>query len=209
MYGGCFSRCHSTLCTQDDELTDPTLPCPFQLRDPPLHLLHPSHPHLQLLLLVLQPQPPVRVQRAEEVPALAVKLQYPPVVSPQASPVRDRHQRHAERLRGLVHALFHLERDGRGALVQDCVSGAVVEEAGHGEALLQADGERRRPIVFFRVPAAGPVEQVGDVDGREVGFQLGVRDSLGAQLAEGVRVDELLAEAAAGDEVGPLGHVED
>ncbi len=69
-----------------------------------------------------------------------------------------RHQRHAERLCRLVHGALHLERDGRGALVQDRVPGRVVEEAGHGDALLEADGQREGPVVLG-VEAAGAVEQ--------------------------------------------------
>ena len=84
----------------------------------------------------------------------------------------------------------------------------MVEEPGHGDALLQADGEDGRPFVFG-VPAGGAVgDDVGDVDGGEVAVQVGVCGSLGAHLPEGVRVDDLLAEGAAG-EVGSLGDVED
>lgn len=189
------------------------LPRALQLLHPPLHLLHPAQPRLDLLPLALEPQPPLRVQGAEEVPPLPVELEDRPVVAPQAAAVGDSHEGDAEPLGRLVHGPFDLERDGRGALVQDGVPGRVVEEAGHGEALLEADGEGRAPVVVAAaaVPAGARAvgEQVGDADGREVGEEVGVRDAAGAHLAGRVRVDELLAEGAAGEEVGALGDVGD
>lgn len=83
----------------------------------------------------------------------------------------------------------------------------MVEETRHGDALLETDGEDVAPFVLC-VPGAGAVEDVGCVDGREVGEEVGVGDVFGAHLAEGVRVDELLAQGAAG-EVGALRDVED
>lgn len=183
------------------------LPQALQLLHPPLHLLHPPQPHLQLLLLILKPQPPLRIQRAKEISALAVKLQYPPVIPPQAPSMRHRHQRHAEPLCGIVHGSLDHERHARRALVQYRVAGRVVEEAGHCDALLEADGQGRRPLVFC-IPAAGALDQVGDVDCGEVFEQVCVGNALCAHLAEGVGVDELLAEGAAG-EVGALRDVGD
>lgn len=52
-------------------------------------------------------------------------------------------------------------------------------------------------------------EEVGYADGFEVGEEVGVRDAAGAHLPGGVRVDELLAEGPAGEEVGPLRDVGD
>ena len=83
----------------------------------------------------------------------------------------------------------------------------MVEEARHGDALLEADGEGGGPFVFG-IPAAGSVDYVRDVDGFEPLEEVRVGGSLGAHLPEGVWVDDLLAEAAAG-EVGALGDVED
>ena len=84
----------------------------------------------------------------------------------------------------------------------------MVEEARHGDALLQADGEGRRPFVFG-VPAAGSVvDYVRYVDGFEPLGQVRVRDALGAHLPYRVRVDDLLPEGPAG-EVGALRDVED
>ncbi len=129
------------------------------------------------------------------------------MIAPQAPAVRDRHERDAERLGRLVHGLFDLERHRRRALVQDRVPGRVVEEAGHGDALLQADGEGGAPLVLG-VPAAGAVEDVRDGDGGEPAGEVGVRDALGAHVPDRVRVDELLAQGPA-REVGPLRDVED
>lgn len=184
-----------------------SLPRPLQLRNPPLHLLHPSQPQLELLLLVLEPQPPLRIQRAEEIPALAVELQDPAVVAPQAAAVGDGHERHAERFRRVVHGAFDLERDGRGALVQDGVAGRVVEEAGHGDALLKARREGRGPLVLG-VPAARARGEVPDADGVEPTGKVRVRDAPGAHLPQGVRVRDLLAQRPA-REIGPLRDVED
>ncbi len=119
----------------------------------------------------------------------------------------DRHQRHPKRLRCLVHLPFDLERHAAGAFVQDGVLWRVVEEARHGDALLEADGEDVAPFVFG-VPAARPVDDVSDVDGVEPVQQVGVGDVLGAHLAQAVGVDDLLTEGAAA-EVGPLRDVED
>ena len=121
--------------------------------------------------------------------------------------MRHRHQRHAQTLGRVVHGFFNLQCHGRRALVQNRVLGRVVEEPGHGDALLQADGERRRPFVLG-VPAGGPVDEVRYVDGLEPTEEVRIRDALGAHLPYGIRVDDLLAEGAAG-EVGPLRDVED
>lgn len=119
----------------------------------------------------------------------------------------DSHQRHAQRFSRIVHFAFDLERDAAGAFVQDGVLGRVVEEPRHGDALLEADGEDVAPFVLG-VPAAGPVDDVSDVDGVEPAEQIGVGDVLGAHLAQAVGVDDLLAEGTAA-EVGPLRDVED
>lgn len=83
----------------------------------------------------------------------------------------------------------------------------MVEEPGHGDTLLETDGEDVAPFLL-RVPAARAVDNVRDVDFGEPVGQGGVGDALGAHVAEGVRVDDLLAEGAAG-EVRPLWDVED
>lgn len=128
-------------------------------------------------------------------------------MAPQAPPVADRHQRDPEPLCRLVHGPFGLERHRRRALVQDGVPRRVVEEARHGDALLEAGGEGGRPFVFG-VPAARARDEVRNVDGFEPLEQVGVGGALGAHLAQGVRVDDLLAEGPAG-EVGALRDVED
>ena len=83
----------------------------------------------------------------------------------------------------------------------------MVEKPSHCYALLQANGEDVPPFVFG-VPVTGAVEDVGDVDGVEPFFKVGVCDAFRAHLAQGVGVDDLLAERATG-EVGSLGDVED
>lgn len=119
----------------------------------------------------------------------------------------DRHERHAQRLGGIVHLALHLERHAARAFVQDGVFGRVVEEARHGDALLQADGEDVAPFVLG-VPAARPLDDVRDVDGFEPAQEVRVGGVLGAHLAQAVGVDDLLAEGAAA-EVGALRDVED
>ena len=92
-----------------------------------------------------------------------------------------RHQRHPPPLRRLVHLPFDLECHGRGAFVQDGVAGRVVEEARHGEALLDADAKDVGPV-FRTIPAGGAIEQVGDVDYVEEGEEVGVGDVLGVHF---------------------------
>ena len=83
----------------------------------------------------------------------------------------------------------------------------MVEEPGHRNALLEADGEHIAPFVFG-VPATGPVDDVRYVDSFEPLQEVGVRHVLGTHLAEAVGVDDLLAECATG-EVRALRDVED
>lgn len=118
-----------------------------------------------------------------------------------------RHQRHPQPLRRLVHLFFDLQRHAAGAFVENGVARRVVEESRHGDALLQADGEDVAPLVRG-VPASRPLDKMCDIDRGQPVQQIGVCDALGAHLPHAVRVDDLLAEGAAG-EVGALRDVED
>lgn len=141
--------------------------------------------------------------------ALAVELQDMGVVLPETAPVADGHEGDAEGLGVLVHDAFGIEGDAAGAFVEDGVPGTVVEEAGHGDALLETAGEDVAPL-GFGIPGGFwvEVEEVLEVEEAEDGEEVLVCDAAGAHLAERVWVDDLLAERAAG-EVGPLGEVED
>jgi hypothetical protein len=61
----------------------------LQLSNPPLNPLNTPQFLLQLLPLILQPQPLLRVQLAEKRTSLAIKLQYPRMILPQTLPVTD------------------------------------------------------------------------------------------------------------------------
>ncbi len=65
----------------------------------------------------------------------------------------DGHEGDAQLLGGVVHDLFRLERHAAGALVEDGEARAVVEEAGHGDALLHAARHDVAPL-GLGVPAA-------------------------------------------------------
>ena len=83
----------------------------------------------------------------------------------------------------------------------------MVEESGHGDALLEACGEHVAPFIFG-VPGARAVEDVCYVDCLEPFEEMGVGDVFRAHLYDVVWIDDLLAEGTAG-EVGPLRDVED
>jgi len=188
-------------------------PClPFssrsQLRNPPLQLGHLPQLNLQILPFVLQRQSLICIQLGEHKVALPIKLQDPRVILPQTPAMGDRHQGNTQSLGIVVHDLLRLERDGRGTLVQDSVPWLVVEETGHGDALLEAAGQDITPL-GLGVPAFGvQLEKVLEVEGLEDLEQLGVGDALGAHRADAVRVDDLLAQRAA-REVGALRDVKD
>ena len=83
----------------------------------------------------------------------------------------------------------------------------MVEEAGHGDALLQAGGEDITPFLVG-VPAARTVNDLRDGNGFEEGEEVGVGGAFAVHFAQGVGIYDLLAQGAAA-EVGPLGDVED
>jgi hypothetical protein len=84
----------------------------------------------------------------------------------------------------------------------------VVEEPGHGDALLQAARQHVSPF-GFRIPALGvQLHEVLQLEDLEDGQEICVGDAAGALLSQGVGVYDLLAEGAAG-EVRPLGEVKD
>ena len=130
------------------------------------------------------------------------------MVLPQATAVADRHQRDAQGLGVIVHDLFRLEGDAARALVEDGVLGAVVEEASHGDALLQAAREHVAPLGLGVPPFVVQVHEVRQVERLEDGEEVGVGGTALAHLPQRVRVDDLLAQRAA-REVGPLRQVED
>lgn len=130
------------------------------------------------------------------------------MVLPQTASVADRHQSNTERLGIVVHDLFRLEGDAARALVENGVLGAVVEEAGHGDALLQAAGEHVAPLGLGVPALVVQVDEVVEAEQLEDGEEVGVGDAAGAHLPQRVRVDDLLAQGAA-RQVRALGEVED
>lgn len=129
------------------------------------------------------------------------------MVLPQAAAVADGHEGDAQGLCVVVHDLFGLEGDAAGALVEDGVLGAVVEEAGHGDALLEAAGKDVAPLRLGIPALVVEIDEVLEAQKLQDGEEVGVADAAGAHLAQRVGVDYLLAERAAG-EVGTLGDVE-
>lgn len=130
------------------------------------------------------------------------------VVFPQTTAMTDSHEGDAKGLGVIVHDLFGIESDAAGAFVEDGVSWAVVEETGHGYALLETAGENVTPL-SFGVPAfVVELDEVLEAKDLEDIEEIVVRDGLGPHLAERVGVDDLLAEGATG-EIGALGDVED
>lgn len=83
----------------------------------------------------------------------------------------------------------------------------MVEEPRHGDALLQAGGQHVAPFVLG-IPASGALDEVRDGDGGKEGVEVRVCRFFAVHVAQGVRVDDLLAQAPAG-EVRALRDVED
>lgn len=165
-----------------------------QLLQSPLQLRHLSQLDVQLVLLILQLQTLVGIQLSKDVVALSVKLQDMCVVLPQTAAMADGHESDSYSLGVVVHDLFGLQSDTASALVENGVLGAVVEEPGHGDALLQTAGEGVAPLGFgipaFRVH----VDEVLELKELENGEEIRVGDASGSHLPQRVRVDNLLAE---------------
>lgn len=122
--------------------------CSRQLGNPPLQLGDLPQLDFQVLLLILELHPAIRIELGEDVVALTVKLQDVRVVLPQTPAVADGHEGDAEGLGVVVHDFLGVEGDAAGALVEDGVAGAVVEEASHGDALLETAGKNVPPLGF-------------------------------------------------------------
>ena len=151
----------------------------FKLGNPPLRLRHLAQQDLKVLLFVLELQPLVGIQLSEDVVALAVELQDPGVVLPQTPAMADSHEGNAQLLGRIVHDLLRLERDAARALVENGVLGLVVEEPGHGHALLKA---ARKDVPPLRLGVPALVVQVGEMlqpkDGKDL-EKVGVGDANG------------------------------
>ncbi|KAI3487477.1 hypothetical protein L1887_48581 [Cichorium endivia] len=154
------------------------------------------------LLLLLQREPLLCVELGENVAALAVVLEHVAVVLPQRRPVRDGEHGDAELGGVVVHDLLDLERDGRGALVQDGVLGLVVEEARHGDALLVAARKSVAPLALH-VPAALACDNVLDLQHAQNVQQVLVGLAARTHLLRRVWVNDLVSERAE-REVGTL-----
>lgn len=130
------------------------------------------------------------------------------MVLPQTAAMADRHEGDAEGLGVVVHDLFSIEGDAAGAFVKDGVAWAVVEETGHGDALLETAGEDIAPLSFGIPAFVVEFDEVLEAEELEHVEEVVVGDGLGSHLAEGVGVDDLLAKGAA-REIGALRDVED
>lgn len=97
----------------------------------------------------------------------------------------------------LVHPRLDFSRDGARRLVEDSISGSVVEEASHGDALLIAAREGVSPLTLH-VPAAFALDEAFDRYDGHVAEEIFVGDAASSHLGHGVGVDDLVAEGAEG-----------
>mmetsp|Transcript_17651 Transcript_17651/g.68515 ORF Transcript_17651/g.68515 Transcript_17651/m.68515 type:complete len:586 (+) Transcript_17651:2604-4361(+) len=95
--------------------------------------------------------------------AEAVERQLPVVVVPQLRPVGDREDGDVQLLAVLVDHALRVDRHRARALVQNAKFGLVVEETGHGDALLLAAREDVLPLAHG-VPSALAADEIGKVD---------------------------------------------
>lgn len=110
----------------------------------------------------------------------------------------DSEERDAERLGILVHDFLGLKRHAASALVEDGVLRSVVEQARHGDTLLEATGKDIAPF-GFGIPAFGvEFDEMLQTKGIENGEEVGIVDTLGAHLAQRVGIDDLLTKGASG-----------
>mmetsp|Transcript_43663 Transcript_43663/g.72107 ORF Transcript_43663/g.72107 Transcript_43663/m.72107 type:complete len:400 (-) Transcript_43663:345-1544(-) len=133
---------------------------------------------------------------AKLVAAASIHPQLLVVVLPERGPMRDGDECDANLLAVLVHEAFDVDRDGRGALVEDGELRLVVKDARHGDALLLAAAEHIEPVLD-RVPSALLDEQRLQLHVGQQLPQLLVAPSFGHRLRVRVWVRELVAEAAA------------
>lgn len=127
---------------------------------------------------------------------MAVELEDPAMVLPERPAVGDGHERDAQALGVLVHDAFHVERHGARALVQDGEAWAVVEAAGHGNALLEPSGKHVAPL-GLGVPALRVQgHEMFELQHAENGQQVVVRDAPCRHLPAGVGIDDLLAQGS-------------
>lgn len=130
------------------------------------------------------------------------------MVLPQATTMRHRHERDAQCLGIVIHDLLRFKCHAARALIQDGIAGLMVEQPGHGDALLEAARQNIAPLGLGVPPFRVELEQVLEVEDLEDGEQVGVADALGAHGAQAVRVDDLLAQGSP-REVGTLRDVKD
>ncbi|KAJ6441863.1 Hsp70 family chaperone [Purpureocillium lavendulum] len=159
---------------------------------------HLAELHLELLLLVFELQPLVGVELREDVIALPVELKNVRVVLPQAATVADRHEGDAKGLCIVVHDLLRLERDAARALVENGILRAVIEEARHGNTLLQAAREDVAPLCFGIPAFVVELYQVLEAEDLEHGEEVGVGDPSSTHLTQRIRVYDLLPQRTAG-----------
>lgn len=129
------------------------------------------------------------------------------MVLPQAATMADSQERDAESLGTFVHDFLGLERYAACALVEDGVLRSVVEQARHGDTLLEATGKDIAPL-GFGIPAFGvKFNEMLQAKSVKDGEKVGIVDTLGAHLAQRVGIYNLLTEGASG-QVGALGKIE-
>ena len=179
-----------------------------QLSHPPLQLRDLSQLNIQFLLLILQLESLIGIELRKDEITLSIELQDVGVVLPQTAAMTDRHEGNAQRLGVVIHDLFGFEGDAAGALVENGILGPMVEQARHGDLLLQSTGENIAPFGFGIPSFIVEVDEVFQSKNLEDVKEVSVSDAAGAHLAQRVGVDDLLAERAA-RQVRSLGDVED
>ena len=134
----------------------------------------------------------VFLEAVEGAVALAVELEVVVVELEERGAVADGEERDLELARLRVQDVLDVQRYGAGALVQDGELGLVVEETGHGDALLLASRQDLGPVVDG-VVAAFSLDEVAQLHFIEDLQQVPVGRALLRRL---VGVDDLVAQAA-------------
>ena len=139
--------------------------------------------------------------------AIAVELEQVVVVLPERLSVADRDQSDALLLHVSVKVTLNVHAHRTGALVKNGIEWLVVDESGHGHALLFTAGEHVSPVIIG-VPAI----RLTSNDMRKAHIlhdlvQIVVGDASALEIGDAVRVDNLVAKATVG-QVGSLWDVE-
>ena len=130
--------------------------------------------------------------------AIAVELEQVVVVLPERLSVADRNQSDALFLHVGVKVTLDVHTHRTGALVKNSIEGLVIDESGHGHALLFTTGEHVSPVVI-RVPAI----RLTSNDMRKAHIlhdlvQIVIGDTSALEIGDAVRVDNLVAKSTVG-----------